>query len=413
MLFVGEVLMHFCSDNSLKNKYHILGNEIIRKPSNRKELKTAIFVNLFYEEDCDRYLEYLIPLVEVIDVYVFSSNKLILEIVNRKCNRIVTKIKNNRGRDISAFLVTAKKYICNYDLICFLHDKKHKYSHLKNDTDIWKYGMWDNLVGTIDSVTRVISIFESDSQLGALLPPVPIGDFYSGWFGELWMNNYENTVELARKLGLMITIEKSKQPKSVGTMFWARTKALEKLFNVKWGYDSFDDEPLPNDGTLSHAIERIISYVVEDAGFSADYVMSNNYSDWLLNDIEKKLRDVFCFLNDELQIENFHEFYNMSRQKELVENFCEKYKKVYLYGAGKYGKKLLHSMSKWGLDPMGFVVTNRIPNMVLEGKNVFLIDELDIDEETGFIISVNLENQEELRLVLDSKGVKNYIFGYI
>lgn len=30
----------------------------------------------------------------------------------------------NRGRDVSALLVATKKFIMNYDYVCFMHDKK-------------------------------------------------------------------------------------------------------------------------------------------------------------------------------------------------------------------------------------------------------------------------------------------------
>ena len=43
----------------------------------------------------------------------------------------------------------------------------------------------------------------------------------------------------------------------MGMMFWARTSTLAPLLNLKLDWDDYPEEPLPYDGTLLHAIERL------------------------------------------------------------------------------------------------------------------------------------------------------------
>ena len=51
---------------------------------------------------------------------------------------------------------------------------------------------------------------------------------------------------------------------------------MKKLFNKKWCYEKdIPAEPLPVDGTILHAVERIIPFVVQSEGF---------YSSWILSD---------------------------------------------------------------------------------------------------------------------------------
>jgi lipopolysaccharide biosynthesis protein len=42
-----------------------------------------------------------------------------------------------------------------------------------------------------------------------------------------------------------------------GSMFWARTDYLRKLFELPITYDDFPAEPIGVDGTIAHAFERL------------------------------------------------------------------------------------------------------------------------------------------------------------
>lgn len=41
-------------------------------------------------------------------------------------------------------------------------------------------------------------------------------------------------------------------------MFWARSDAVRSLLSLPLTYEDFPDEPLPPDGTIAHALERLI-----------------------------------------------------------------------------------------------------------------------------------------------------------
>ena len=53
----------------------------------------------------------------------------------------------------------------------------------------------------------------------------------------------------------------------VGNMFWARTTALKPLFDLGLAWDDYPSEPVPYDGSLLHALERILPFVTENTGF--------------------------------------------------------------------------------------------------------------------------------------------------
>jgi lipopolysaccharide biosynthesis protein len=60
----------------------------------------------------------------------------------------------------------------------------------------------------------------------------------------------------------------------IGTMFWSRTKALVPLMELNLRYQDFPEEPLSIDGTMLHALERLLPFIAEKAGFS--YALVNN-----------------------------------------------------------------------------------------------------------------------------------------
>ena len=77
----------------------------------------------------------------------------------------------------------------------------------------------------------------------------------------------------------------------LGTMFWFRPKALNKLFAYDWAYDDFPKEPNAYDGTLLHAVERIYPFVAQDAGFYSAWVMTNRFARIELTNICYMLRN--------------------------------------------------------------------------------------------------------------------------
>jgi len=53
----------------------------------------------------------------------------------------------------------------------------------------------------------------------------------------------------------------------VGTMFWARTAALKPLADLNLQWEDYTEEPIPIDGSMLHAIERIFGILPGLCGF--------------------------------------------------------------------------------------------------------------------------------------------------
>ena len=377
----------------------------------------AIIIYLYYEDTLNQYLQYIDNIPESINTYIIFSNNALFDRIKKvidKKKKCFLLYKDNRGRDISALLVTAKKIIEEHEIICFVHDKKvhldeKQNKGINNDTQLWVKNLWDNTLKSKEYIYNVLNLFENDN-IGMLIPPEPIGECRAEWYACAWGSNFENTKALAEELKLSCDISREKPPTTLGTAFWCRTDAIRKLICKAWNYHDFPKEPLPNDGTISHAIERIFSYVVQDAGYDTGIVMCTSYAQTLLLITKRILTETSLFLQKELGIVKLSEIDMYQEKKANVENICRNCEEIYIYGAGDCGKNLLRKLLLWGYVPKGFVVSEgKRTKKYIEGYPVYEVNELDNKEKIGVIISVSKELENEFVNNLKSNGYISYI----
>lgn len=378
---------------------------------NEKLKKIAIVVNLYYKEKVKLYGQYLNNLPVGITLYIFSSKEETLEESKRYIHYKNTHFikKENRGRDVSAFLVAFIPYINNYELICFLHDKRENEPWLKPDIDKWNENLWTNMIATSEYIGNILELFDDRTEMGMLFPPEPIGEYKTAWFFASWSENFNHCLELARKMHLSADIRLDKPPIALGSVFWARKEVLSKLLGMNWRYEDFPDEPMPSDFTISHAIERVFGYIAQDAGYEVGTVMTEQYASWLLLFVQDYFRKMFSELSNRMGIDNLKQFDIFSVQKERILNYVKKHKTVFLYGAGKYGKALLKLLREERLEPAGFLVTNKKQD-IIESLKVYEISDVDLKENgTGIILTVYYHLQEEMIDKLKEHGVSDFL----
>ena len=54
---------------------------------------------------------------------------------------------------------------------------------------------------------------------------------------------------------------------SFGERSVARPEALAPFLKLAWSWDDYPPEPLPNDGTMLHAIERLLPFAAQKQGY--------------------------------------------------------------------------------------------------------------------------------------------------
>jgi len=104
----------------------------------------------------------------------------------------------------------------------------------------------------------VLARLADDEKLGLVFPEDP---YLHGWDG-----NTAAAEKLAARMGMTDPLPPYFDFPT-GTMFWARTAALKPLFALGLGWEDYPREPVPNDGTMLNAIERLLPLVARHASY--------------------------------------------------------------------------------------------------------------------------------------------------
>ena len=259
--------------------------------------KVALVMHIYYRDQIDDMMRYAYNMPRNADIIVITSKTENMDYIeslhDTMPNNLIVVPAENRGRDVSALLVAAYPYLHDYDLVCFVHDKKSNYIKPYNNGRSFFYHCMENLLGTDCYVNNIISLFGREPRLGMLMPPVPChGDYYQCISSD-WAGDYQGTVELAKKLGYHVRIDPDRPPITpLGTMFWFRPKAMKILFDKRWKYVDFPPEPNGTDNTILHYIERLYGFTSQNEGYYSGWCMTDDFSGMYIQNYYFMLREL-------------------------------------------------------------------------------------------------------------------------
>lgn len=284
---------------------YILSSEQIENEEEYQKLskyKTALFMHLYFDDLADLSLRYAASMPEYADIYITTNTEEKKAVFEKKfkqlqCNKLEVRVVPNRGRDVSSLLVSLKDVLPKYDIACFYHDKKSGQVTPGSVGESFGYKCAENVLYNKNFVYRVLKAFDDNPRMGLLSPPEPNHAEYFASLGHEWFNNFPNTKELAERLNIQVPMDESKEPIApLGSVFWFRVKAMEPLHNYPWKYEDFPEEPLPIDSTISHAIERIRPFAVQQAGYYPGFLMVDKYARIEFTNLRQYLRNYVHFL---------------------------------------------------------------------------------------------------------------------
>lgn len=377
--------------------------------------QVAVIMYFYYIDTVANYCAYIDKIQHAVKVYVVTpldavAQKVSDEIVDRKWLNVEIIMKPNRGRDVSGLLIATKSVIGKYKYICFIHDKKSHFKETEEDVALWIENMWENLIGNVRHIRNIVDIFEENEQLGVLSCPAPIGKVFKVWYGYGWRDCFETTKDLAIRLNLKCDLDETKPPITIGTTFWFRWEALQKLFDYPWTYEDFDDDQLKNNNYLSYAVERIFAYVAQDAGFNTGEVMTVDYARKQTLFLQYSMAEIFRKLHPFYPFPTYENALCMDDNLQHLLQYASEKEKVLLYGIGDAGKFCVGYLRKFGYEPECFLVSDYVDEKMVDNIPVYSIDEYSeklLDK--GIVITATSKNvQKEMIDKLKEYKIEDY-----
>lgn len=240
----------------------------------------AIHVHLFYGDLANEFAEYLRQMPYAYDVYVSVPDASVRDMATRILSnlphqeRSIVAIVPNRGRDIAPMFCTFGAELQAYEYVAHIHTKKSLYNDGR--TTGWREYLLDGLLGSPDQVRRVFSLLTGSGNFGVVYPQTYFNVPYQA---HTWLANRVEGEALARRTGVsQVPVGYFDFP--VGSMFWAKTEALQPLFKLGLTLNDFPVEYGQTDGTLAHSLERLLGVVPRGMGWALAILRDRSQSSW-------------------------------------------------------------------------------------------------------------------------------------
>jgi lipopolysaccharide biosynthesis protein len=227
---------------------------------------TAVVTHLHYTETWKDIAERLPRIPGAFDLYVTTAPdraSAVRDLVLSQFPQARIVVFENRGRDMLPFLsVLANIADGGYRRVLKVHSKRTVH---RSDGDAWRDGLLNALLPGAAGIARMFDALDRHPSLGVIAPAghlLPLFRYIGG--------NSSHVDRLARALGFSgvldsMSIEAPLVP--AGSMYWFRPRALRPLVSaLALTSEDFELEAKQDDGTLAHAIERIVPLAARYAG---------------------------------------------------------------------------------------------------------------------------------------------------
>ena len=232
-----------------------------KPPVSLENPRIGIHLHIFYVDLLDEMISYLSNVKFRCDLFVsvregidrHDVESILKEKLPLVCEVFVESTPN-RGRDIAPFIIQFGDRLSKYDIVGHFHTKKSIHN---NNLSSWRTKLFDNLFGAPGSSGgRVAKIFEK------LLTSAKIV-FPEDGFGILrdgtgWADNFGVAKEFLQKYTALRIEDYPVIEFPEGFMFWARGACVKDFLHLPLDWNDFPPEPIKPDGTLAHALERLL-----------------------------------------------------------------------------------------------------------------------------------------------------------
>jgi lipopolysaccharide biosynthesis protein len=221
----------------------------------------GIHLHVFYVDLLDEMISYLANVKFHYDLFVSVQENVDrndVELILRRnlsfARDISVEAVPNRGRDIAPFIIQFGTRLAKYEIVGHFHTKKSTHN---SNLSSWRTKLFDNLFGTPESSGgRVAKIIEKLLTSAKIV--FPEGDFGILKDSTGWADNYDIAKRFLQKYTELRIEDYPVIDFPEGFMFWARGACIKDFLDLPLAWGDFPREPIKPDGTLAHALERLL-----------------------------------------------------------------------------------------------------------------------------------------------------------
>ena len=240
-------------------------------PPGASTLRTALHIHLHYPELAAGLLRALAVNASRLDLFVSTTSEQKAADLEQRFKAyskgpVVVEAAPNRGRDIGPMLTLFADRLQHYDVVGHVHGKRSlALTSVGLSTDLgvqWHDFLQQHLLGDkFPMVDIILGRFAAARDLGLVFPEDPN---LTGW-----SLDRDLAVEIAARMDPAMRVPRFIDF-PIGTMFWMRPAAFKLLFDLGLDWSDYPEEPVPIDGTMLHALERLFPVICEHAGYSVE-----------------------------------------------------------------------------------------------------------------------------------------------
>jgi len=233
-----------------------------------KSPEIAVQAHIYYEEIIYDIINKTNNIPVKFNLFISTSSNIIKNNIenyvqiNSNAFKIEIKLFPNKGRDILPLLLQMKNKIKKYKYICHIHTKK---SFNIDFGDKWRNYLFDNLLGSKEIISEILTEFENNDNLGFIFPETYYESLIK--FGKVILDsNLKYMNYILKRINYNFRISPNYYEYPVGNMFWGKILAVYQIFEINIE-KKFPREKGQLDCTLMHAIERIWVFIVQLNGY--------------------------------------------------------------------------------------------------------------------------------------------------
>ncbi len=232
--------------------------------------KIAIHLHLYYTDLLTEFISYFSNMPCKFDLYISCQENADIAAIKTVLKELklaqVVDVRplKNRGRDLAPLYVEFASEILNHDYFLHVHTKKSLYSGAEKNG--WRRFSLELLLGSPEKINSIFDLFKNNNA--GLVYPDAHEEVPSIAYS--WLANEGIGRQLFAEYDLGDMPSVFNYP--AGSFFWARTDALRPILERGYTYEDFPTEQGQTDGTLAHALERVLPFVSRKQGYD-DFIL--------------------------------------------------------------------------------------------------------------------------------------------